>query len=63
MEKTTLKALDAPSGNKALINTPWNTIEEAMVVNMPDFSGNKVKYAMIFEPKTNPGVKFSVFKL
>jgi len=53
---------DAPIGRPERVWAPWGITENARVVDMPDFGG-KVRYAMVWNPEHNPGVKFSVFRV
>lgn len=56
-------SVSAPIGYYMDVKTPWGAIERCNVVSMPNVSGEKDNYASISRPKTNPHVKWSVFKI
>jgi hypothetical protein len=43
--------------------TPWGAIEKCYVVTLPSLAGGKESYASVYKPESNPGVRFSVFKI
>lgn len=55
--------LDAPVGYFKNVMTPWGVVERCNVVAMPSLSGEKVEYASVYKPVTNPGVRWSVFEI
>lgn len=57
------KDTGTPLGIRENIMTPWGSMESCVVVGMPDFSGIRVKYATVLRPKSNPGVRFSTFRV
>lgn len=56
------KALDAPYGVERMVITPQGKNERCIVFKMSSQSG-KEEYATIYKPKSNLGVRYSVFKI
>ena len=59
----TRDGLDAPLGYMKRIVTPWGETEMCMITAMPALDGTIDFYATVSKPKTNPGVRFSVFRV
>jgi hypothetical protein len=55
--------LEPSHGYKANIKTPWGAWEQCYVVTTPGLSGEKERYASVYRPVTNPGVRWSVFQI
>lgn len=55
--------LDAPLGYMKRIVTPWGETEMCMITAMPALNGTLDFYATVNKPKTNLGVRFSVFRV
>lgn len=43
--------------------TPWGQLERCYIVNSPSLAGGFEKFASVYKPKTNPGVRWSVFQV
>jgi hypothetical protein len=63
MEKQLLQPQEPPKGYYKDVVTPWGAVERCNVIKMPALAGGTEEYAMISKPQTNPGVRFSVFKV
>lgn len=55
--------LEAPLGYNKRIKTPWGETEMCMIVAMPSLDGTLDFYATVANPKTNPGVRMSAFRV
>ena len=55
--------VNAPIGQKEIVNAPWGAAETVYTHLMQDFTGSRIKYAIAFNPKHNKHVRCSVFKL
>ena len=53
----------APYGHFRLVKTPWGAYERCSVVSMPMLDGSWAEYASVYMPRTNPGVRWSVFEI
>jgi hypothetical protein len=45
------------------ILTPWGKMERCYVVAVPSLAGGYEKFASVYKPETNPGVRWSVFQI
>lgn len=43
--------------------TPWGQMERCYIVHVPSLAGGYEKFASVYKPKTNPGVRWSVFQV
>lgn len=55
--------LEPSYGYYKQVVTPWGELERCYIVTVPSLAGGKEKYASVFKPVTNPGVRWSVFQL
>jgi hypothetical protein len=57
------EGLEPSYGYYKEVVTPWGAIERCYLVTVPSLAGGKEIYASVFKPSTNPGVRWSVFKV
>jgi hypothetical protein len=57
------EGLEPSYGYYEWVKAPWGAQELCYLVTVPSLAGEKEIYASVFKPKTNPGVRWSVFKV
>lgn len=55
--------LDPSYGYYMHVKTPWGETERCYIVTVPSLAGGKERYASVYKPATNPGVRWSVFQI
>lgn len=55
--------IEASYGYYANVLTPWGEMERCYVVAVPSLAGGFEKFASVYKPVTNPGVRWSVFQV
>ena len=55
--------LEPSYGYHRKVVTPWGEVEKCFIVSVPSLSGGKERFASIYKPVTNPGVRWSVFQI
>lgn len=62
-KKGETEGLEPSYGYYKNVVTPWGELERCYVVTVPSLAGGKEKYASVYKPVTNPGVRWSVFQI